>query len=99
MMTGRRATRPETFSEQQQQSPTQMQAPHQHQAGVFAEDSQEPSRTSQTVDQAPLSQMSEQDKFGLAGLLRMIHSESPDVASLAIGQDLMSLGLDLNQPE
>lgn len=43
--------------------------------------------------------MSELDKFGLAGLLRMIHSESPDVASLAVGQDLMTLGLDLNQPE
>lgn len=43
--------------------------------------------------------MSELDRFGLAGLLRMIHSESPDVASLAVGQDLMTLGLDLNQPE
>jgi CCR4-NOT transcription complex subunit 2 len=43
--------------------------------------------------------MSELDKFGLAGLLRMIHSDSADVASLAVGQDLMTLGLDLNQPE
>jgi CCR4-NOT transcription complex subunit 2 len=43
--------------------------------------------------------MSELDRFGLAGLLRMIHSESPDVASLAVGQDLMTLGLDLNQAE
>jgi CCR4-NOT transcription complex subunit 2 len=43
--------------------------------------------------------MSELDRFGLAGLLRMIHSESSDVASLAVGQDLMTLGLDLNQPE
>lgn len=47
----------------------------------------------------PLAQMSELDRFGLNGLLRMIHSESPDVASLAVGQDLMTLGLDLNQPE
>lgn len=53
----------------------------------------------QSAEQPPLSQMSEIDKFGLAGLLRMIHSESADVASLAVGQDLMTLGLDLNQPE
>ncbi|KAL4996971.1 hypothetical protein BDV10DRAFT_99556 [Aspergillus recurvatus] len=51
------------------------------------------------VEQQPLAEMSELDKFGLAGLLRMIHSDSADVASLAIGQDLMTLGLDLNQPE
>lgn len=53
----------------------------------------------QSAEQPPLGQMSELDRFGLAGLLRMIHSESPDVASLAVGQDLMTLGLDLNQPE
>lgn len=52
-----------------------------------------------SAEQPPLAQMSELDRFGLAGLLRMIHSESPDVASLAVGQDLMTLGLDLNQPE
>ncbi|EAW13978.1 NOT2/NOT3/NOT5 family protein [Aspergillus clavatus NRRL 1] len=53
----------------------------------------------QSTEQPPLAQMSELDRFGLAGLLRMIHSDSPDVASLAVGQDLMTLGLDLNQPE
>ncbi|KAL6239277.1 hypothetical protein BDW75DRAFT_236716 [Aspergillus navahoensis] len=52
-----------------------------------------------SAEQQPLAEMSELDKFGLAGLLRMIHSDSADVASLAIGQDLMTLGLDLNQPE
>lgn len=62
-------------------------------------DSQEPSGPTQSAEQPPLAQMSELDRFGLAGLLRMIHSESPDVASLAVGQDLMTLGLDLNQPE
>lgn len=62
-------------------------------------DGQDPATSGQSTDQPPLSQMSELDKFGLAGLLRMIHSESPDVASLAVGQDLMTLGLDLNQPE
>ncbi|KKK17980.1 hypothetical protein P175DRAFT_0299800 [Aspergillus ochraceoroseus IBT 24754] len=51
------------------------------------------------AEQPPLAEMSELDKFGLAGLLRMIHSDSADVASLAVGQDLMTLGLDLNQPE
>ncbi|EAA57761.1 hypothetical protein AN5898.2 [Aspergillus nidulans FGSC A4] len=59
------------------------------------------SRPSQDTgtEQQPLTELSELDKFGLAGLLRMIHSDSADVASLAIGQDLMTLGLDLNQPD
>ncbi|EEP77414.1 conserved hypothetical protein [Uncinocarpus reesii 1704] len=82
-------TRPEGFAEQAQQT------------AAFPEENQpqEAAATSQGTDQTPLAQMSDRDKFGLAGLLRMIHSESPDVASLAIGQDLMSLGLDLNHPE
>jgi CCR4-NOT transcription complex subunit 2 len=62
-------------------------------------DGQEVSNAPQSSEQPPLAQMSELDRFGLAGLLRMIHSESPDVASLAVGQDLMTLGLDLNQAE
>jgi len=64
-----------------------------------ASDAQEVRAASQSAEQPPLEQMSELDRFGLSGLLRMIHSESPDVASLAVGQDLMTLGLDLNQPE
>ncbi|EFR00017.1 transcription subunit 2 general negative regulator [Nannizzia gypsea CBS 118893] len=84
---------------QQQQQPPQPQ-PSQVQAQAQAEnEAHDPSRAGQTAEQASLSQMSEHDRFGLAGLLRMIHSDSPDVASLAIGQDLMSLGLDLNQQE
>lgn len=51
------------------------------------------------AEQQPWAEMSEIDKYGLEGLLRMIHSDSADVASLAVGQDLMTLGLDLNQPE
>lgn len=66
---------------------------------VGAEGTQESSGAAQSAEQPPLAEMSELDKFGLAGLLRMIHSDSPDVASLAVGQDLMTLGLDLNQPE
>jgi CCR4-NOT transcription complex subunit 2 len=65
----------------------------------IAGDAQEPSGAAQSAEQPPLGEMSELDRFGLAGLLRMIHSDSPDVASLAVGQDLMTLGLDLNQPE
>ncbi|WEW59718.1 transcriptional regulator [Emydomyces testavorans] len=89
IIAGQRPTRSEGFSEQPQQP------------AAFPEESQsqERSATNQTAEQTPLAQMSDRDKYGLAGLLRMIHSESPDVASLAIGQDLMSLGLDLNQPE
>ncbi|GAB1204792.1 hypothetical protein APSETT445_003455 [Aspergillus pseudonomiae] len=62
-------------------------------------ETQETSGAAQSAEQPPLGEMSELDKFGLAGLLRMIHSDSPDVAALAVGQDLMTLGLDLNQPE
>ncbi|GMF70826.1 unnamed protein product [Aspergillus oryzae] len=62
-------------------------------------ETQEASGAAQSAEQPPLGEMSELDKFGLAGLLRMIHSDSPDVAALAVGQDLMTLGLDLNQPE
>jgi CCR4-NOT transcription complex subunit 2 len=43
--------------------------------------------------------MSELDRFGLAGLLGMMRHDSNDVAGLAVGQDLTTLGLDLNQPE
>lgn len=71
----------------------------QSQTGGVSADNQDPTSSGQSTDQPPLSQMSELDKYGLAGLLRMIHSESPDVASLAVGQDLMTFGLDLNQPE
>ena len=75
---------------------TEQQQLQRQQQGVSA-DVQDSS--AQSAEQPPLGQMNELDRFGLAGLLRMIHSESPDVASLAVGQDLMTLGLDLNQPE
>lgn len=39
------------------------------------------------------------DRWGLAGLLATIRSDNPDVAGLAIGQDLTQLGLDLNSQE
>ncbi|KAF2098796.1 hypothetical protein NA57DRAFT_39225 [Rhizodiscina lignyota] len=43
--------------------------------------------------------MSEFDRWGLKGLLAMIPSDSPDHSSLAVGQDLTVLGLDLNRPD
>ena len=100
-MASQRGIRPEAYPEQQQQGQAQLpqMQPRQQQAGLFASDAHESGGASQSAEQPPLSQMSELDRFGLAGLLRMIHSESPDVASLAVGQDLMTLGLDLNQPE
>uniref|UniRef100_A0A093VDL7 Structural maintenance of chromosomes protein 2 n=2 Tax=Talaromyces marneffei TaxID=37727 RepID=A0A093VDL7_TALMA len=87
--------RSENFPEHESSQLQQRQS----QSGGVSADSQDATSSGQSTDQPPLSQMSELDKFGLAGLLRMIHSESPDVASLAVGQDLMTLGLDLNQPE
>ena len=43
--------------------------------------------------------MSAMEEFGLPGLLATIRSANPDVAGLARGQDLTSLGLNLNSPE
>ncbi|CAL5869689.1 uncharacterized protein PFLUO_LOCUS3919 [Penicillium psychrofluorescens] len=86
LMSGQR-----NFSDQQQQLQQRQASDAQQEAQVRA--------ASQSAEQPPLEQMSALDRFGLSGLLRMIHSESPDVASLAVGQDLMTLGLDLNQPE
>ncbi|KAF4217260.1 hypothetical protein CNMCM8980_007750 [Aspergillus fumigatiaffinis] len=80
-----------------QRSFTEQQQAQQPQAA--AGEAQDVAAAAQSTEQPPLAQMSELDRFGLAGLLRMIHSDSPDVASLAVGQDLMTLGLDLNQPE
>ncbi|KAL1885690.1 transcriptional regulator [Paecilomyces lecythidis] len=87
------------FTEQATQAQLQQMQQRQQQTGSSSAEGQDPAGAAQSAEQPPLSQMSEIDRFGLAGLLRMIHSESPDVASLAVGQDLMTLGLDLNQPE
>ncbi|PGH12882.1 hypothetical protein AJ79_03982 [Helicocarpus griseus UAMH5409] len=95
-----RTIRPEAFPAQQGQGvmPPPLQSREQ-QAGSFGADGQEQSLQGQNTEQTPLTQMPDHDRFGLKGLLHMIHNDSPDVASLAVGQDLMSLGLDLNQPE
>jgi len=46
-----------------------------------------------------LADMTESERYGLPGLLSMIPLESPDYSSLAVGQDLTVLGLDLSRPE
>ena len=46
-----------------------------------------------------LSEMTDSERYGLPGLLSMIPLESPDYSSLAMGQDLTVLGLDLSRPE
>ncbi|OAT11943.1 NOT2 family protein [Blastomyces gilchristii SLH14081] len=95
-----RTIRPEAYPEQQSQ-PIMQQPPQnrQQKSGNFGDEGQEQSQQGQSSEQAPLTQLSDRDRFGLQGLLSMIRSENPDVATLAVGQDLMTLGLDLNQPE
>lgn len=46
-----------------------------------------------------LAEMTEAERYTLPGLLSMIPLESPDYSSLAVGQDLTVLGLDLSRPE
>ena len=92
------------FSEQpppvQMQPPSQpQQQSRQQQQGGFEGDVFDSPGAVQTPEQIPLSQMSELDRYGLAGLLGVIRHDSNDVAGLAVGQDLTTLGLDLNQPE
>ncbi len=82
-----------------QPSSSQPQAPNARLQQGYAVDAGESPGATQTSDQTPLSQMSALDRFGLPGLLATVRSENPDVASLAIGQDLTQLGLNLNSPE
>ena len=57
------------------------------------------SRSNHTPDRTPLSQMSEIEEFGLPGFLSTINHDNPDVSYLARGQDLTTLGLNLNSAE
>lgn len=65
---------------------------------VFGTDSTS-SPSTQTPLHKKLADMTELERYGLPGLLSMIPLESPDYSSLAMGQDLTVLGLDLSQPE
>lgn len=53
----------------------------------------------QTLLHKKLADMTDSERYGLPGLLSMIPMESPDYSSLAMGQDLTVLGLDLSRPE
>lgn len=57
------------------------------------------SPTSQLPQHKKLADMTDAERYGLPGLLSMIPLESPDYSSLAVGQDLTVLGLDLSRPE
>lgn len=57
------------------------------------------SPSTQTVLHKRLAEMTDSERYGLPGLLSMIPMESSDYSSLAMGQDLTILGLDLSRPE
>ncbi|KAF2455092.1 hypothetical protein BDY21DRAFT_351192 [Lineolata rhizophorae] len=83
---------------QQQQPPIGQPTPQPHMDQNFSSGDVD-SITSAHPESRRLSQMSELDRFGLAGLLAMIPGDSHDHSSLAVGQDLTVLGLDLNRPD
>lgn len=51
------------------------------------------------IPEQKIEQMSDVDRYGLAGFLARINSKDPMVAGLARGQDLTQLGLNLNSSE
>ena len=83
---------PQQQSSQPQQQPLGLRQGY---SGRLAESPGDASAQEQT----PINQMSALERFGLPGLLATVRSDNPDVASLAIGQDLTQLGLNLNSPE
>lgn len=92
----------DSFAQQQLHANVQNQAQAsrgpQYQPGFMADLAGSPGGA-QPRSKTPLAHMSELDRFGLPGLLEMIRNENSDVSSLAIGQDLTTLGLDLNSSE
>jgi hypothetical protein len=48
---------------------------------------------------APSHSVSEDERFSLTGLFSAMRSDAGEGTSLAKGQDLMMLGLDINSPE
>jgi CCR4-NOT transcription complex subunit 2 len=76
-----------------------VQRPQQSQfAQAFGADNASSPNT-QTPLHKKLAEMTDLERYGLPGLLSMIPLESPDYSSLAMGQDLTVLGLDLSRPE
>jgi hypothetical protein len=84
------------FSELQFQTQRQASQPQQQDYVTRTGDAPDSAVTS---DQTTPSQMSALEEFGLAGFLATARSENPDVSGLARGQELTSLGLNLNSPE
>ena len=84
------------FPPQQQTSQPQQPSQGRQDYGARTGDS---SRSNHTPDRTPLSQMSTIDEFGLPGFLSTISNDNPDVSYLARGQDLTTLGLNLNSAE
>ena len=62
--------------------------------------SQGPAHAGSAVPQTPAQQvlMSPADRWGLLGLLALIKSADPDQSLLAIGTDLGTMGLDMQNP-
>ena len=62
--------------------------------------SQTPAHATSAVPQTPAQQvlMSPADRWGLLGLLALIKSGDPDQSLLAIGTDLGTMGLDMQNP-
>ncbi|MCJ1478568.1 hypothetical protein MMC13_007249 [Lambiella insularis] len=95
--------KPDTFLDRQRVQPSasnpgQPSRSQPFQSG-FPGDLEDSPGSVQNRTKTPLSQMSELDRFGLAGILETIRSDNQDVSGLAIGQDLTTLGLDLNSQE
>ena len=93
---------PTDVPSQSSSHPTSITTPHQrsnHQHHGLGSDLVDSPITTQTPDIALLTDMAPIDRWGLQGLLYVMNHPSRDQAALAAGQDLTTLGLDLNQPE
>ncbi|CAO2652970.1 Nn.00g023810.m01.CDS01 [Neocucurbitaria sp. VM-36] len=71
--------------------------PNQFEQTFGTENASSPS--AQTLLHKKLADMTDSERYGLPGLLSMIPLESQDYSSLAMGQDLTVLGLDLSRPD
>ncbi|KAI0258819.1 hypothetical protein BC834DRAFT_909402 [Gloeopeniophorella convolvens] len=97
---------PAPFAQQQQQPQPQQsgQAPAQAQGTPFVSNGNGAGAEGQALAPGPVPQtpaqqvlMSAADRWGLLGLLAMLKSADPDQALLAVGTDLGTMGLDMQQ--
>ena len=84
------------FSDMQFPSQRQASQPNQQE---YVSGTGEGSGSTTSPDRSASSQMSEADKWGLEGFLATVRSPDPNVSGLARGQELNSLGLNLNSAE